>query len=329
VDVTGDEVFTQAAAWPDDKRDLNSLAGIAKQAIAERHEQIFWTKTSKGSAPLVTGIMLATPFVLEDAVFAVVVVNLSTRASIDLPKVQRQLSWGAGWLEALYWQQKAAAGQKNVEHARIGLGLIAVAGEHRRFKAAALAVANELARQLACERVSVGMEAGREVRLLAMSHSATHRRDTRLADALETAMEETIDQGAAVAFPANSTTERRISAAHRSLATVAGARAALSVVMIAQNVPVGVVLLERHREGAVFTPDETLLAETVGALIGPILKEKRGSDRWLGGRILDASDDGLRALFGPRRPTLKLAAASVVLAAGALAVAETTHQVTA
>ena len=84
-------------------------------------------------------------------------------------------------------------------------------------------IANDLARDLRCDRVSVGvMRRNGSIRLRAMSHSASFKQQGRLVDAIENAMEEAIEQRSSVAYPPLPSTERAVTMAHRALAEIAG-----------------------------------------------------------------------------------------------------------
>jgi multidrug efflux pump subunit AcrA (membrane-fusion protein) len=85
--------------------------------------------------------------------------------------------------------------------------------------------------------------------------------------------------------------------------------------MTAKAVPVGVLTLER-RDGPAFPADLLAQAEALAALLGPLLDLKRRQHRWVSGRLVDLAGEGLRAVLGPERPSLKL---GLVVGATALA----------
>ena len=98
--------------------------------------------------------------------------------------------------------------------------------------------------------MSLGLRQGSgKVRLSAISHSATFKNQSRVADAIENAMEEAIDQGTSVAHPPIARTERAVTMAHRALAEVVrlpGA-ALLSVAFAdSEGKPLGALTFERH-----------------------------------------------------------------------------------
>src|SRR5204862_7276270 len=137
-----------------------------------------------------------------------------TRAVID------RIAWGCGWVEALLRRRSVSLGD------RIGtvVELLATGLHHDRFQEAATAVVTELAGVFGCERVSVGFLKGRHVRLAALSNSAVFGKKANLVRAIETAMEEAVDQQAIVAFP-SSEGQDHVVRAHEALSREHGQNA--------------------------------------------------------------------------------------------------------
>jgi Barrel-sandwich domain of CusB or HlyD membrane-fusion/GAF domain len=246
--------------------------------------------------------------------------------------VAEQLRWGAGWLDALPWARRCKDLSADVARAASCLDLLAAVGAQPRLLGMAVAVVNDLATRLRCDRVSIGVVTRNgTIRLRAVSHSASFKRDSRLADAIENAMDEAIDQRRSVAYPMLPAMERGVTIAHGALAESAKASgaSALSVVLAgSRGELIGALTLERHRAEPL--TDETLqLAEAVAALLGPQLGLQLRANRFVAGRVIDRVGDASAALFGPRRPGLKLGAAGVVALALTLIFAEGEHRVTA
>ena len=324
--------YVPSAAWPDAQRDLTQLAQIAQQAAGERRSVVARLHSGNTSHMQTTGAIVAHPIGSGgEGPFAIITVAIGARTDLDPQTVARQLAWGGGWLEMLMSRQRADEGAQIVARAGAGLDLLAVAGEHRRIEASTMALANELAGRLKCDRVSIGIVNNRRnaVDLKAMSHTARFIKKSPIVDAIENAMEEALDQKGSISLPATASTGRRIAVAHRAVLEAAGGRAAVaSVVIVSRGRPIGVAMLERHRDQT-FKDDEIALCETIAELVGPIIDLQHNNDRLISGRAVELIHDSTQALFGPRRPAVKLAAVATIAVLGFFAVARGEHTVSA
>jgi RND family efflux transporter MFP subunit len=257
-----------------------------------------------------------------------VALDLLQPPEADTAAVLQELLWASAWLEGLLRDRDENANRSRLARAQATLETVAAGSEHRKLNAAAIAVANELAIRLGCDRVSVGLNRNDRVRLVTISHSAWFQRNSRLVSAIENAMQEALDQHASVVLPPVALTHRRVAAAHVDLVTVASDVAVASVVMTSRGRRIGALTLERSK-GEPFDQETIELSETVASVIGPVLEMKLEARRWFAGRIVDGTVDGLKALLGPRRPSLKLAALAALAVIGFLAFAEGPYRVSA
>jgi multidrug resistance efflux pump len=90
----------------------------------------------------------------------------------------------------------------------------------------------------------------------------------------------------------------------------------------------GAITLERHGEEP-FEPAALQLAETTASLIGPVIHLQNETNGWIGGRLVEYLKDGVHALLGRQRPSLKLAAIGILGLAAFLAFATGEYRVTA
>jgi hypothetical protein len=261
-----------------------------------------------------------------------VAVASGSPATLAPENIAEQLRWGAGWLEALPWAQRSKDVSTDIARAASSLDFLAAIGEQPRLQGMAIAVANDLAARLRCDRVSVGIiRRNGSIRLRAISHSASFKGQGRLVDAIENAMEEALDQRTSVAYPPLPSTERAVTMAHRALTEIIRVQGTslISVVMAdGKGELVGAITFERHRN-ELFDKEALQLAEAIAALLGPIVGLQLRANKLLAGRAIDRVDDGISSLFGPRRPGLKLAAIGVIALALFLALAKGEHRVTA
>jgi multidrug resistance efflux pump len=144
-------------------------------------------------------------------------------------------------------------------------------------------------------------------------------------------MEEAIDQCASIVNPPLPGADQVAHMSHAALSDalhVAGASVMSVVLADNEGKPIGALTFERHGADA-FDRATLQLAEAVAALTGPTLALHLRANRWVSGRIADSAVEVSVALFGPRRPALKLAVAGFLAALVVLAVSKGEHRVTA
>ena len=326
-------VLAPVAAWPPGAP-MDELARLCARAVVEQRRVVAWGRREPASDAL--PMLVAQPIGPDGAPYGAVAVSVLSGGAIgaaDPDGVGRQLRAGAGWLDALGVRQHAAAVVAERDAARLTLtqahaamDTLAVVGEHRRLVPACMAVVNELATRLGCARVSIGVVRRGRVRLQAMSHTATPQRASRVATLIEGAMDEALAQRSPVAHPPLPD-GAAVSVMHQDLVRHGGQGAVLSVLLGgAGGQPAGVMTLER---AAPFDARAAQLTQAIAALVGPVIGLQVRGQRWVAGRALDAASDGVALLFGPRRPALKLAAATCALLLAGLVAVPGTHRVSA
>ena len=332
-----------AALWQGAARTAE-LTRMAARAIADRRTVIAWGRPDgAGAAPDAITLTVAQPFGPAETPYGAVAIAVSPEGGIDRADpegVARQLRGGSGWLELL--GQREGSRSALAEHAETRLALqqaasamdaLAVIGEHPRLVPSAMAVANELATRLRCQRVSIGLVRNGAIRLQAMSHAAGFQRSSGIVDAIEDAMEEALAQGAPVGFPPppagpDSTGLDMVCISHHALAKASGAASAVLSVLLpgASGQATGVLTLERHR-GEPFDGRTVTLASAIAALAGPVIGLQVRGHRWVAGRAVDMASHGIGLVLGPRRPALKLAALAAGVALTWMALATGVHRV--
>ncbi len=323
-----------STSWPRRNPYVEDLLRLAERASSERRTVVLPARMEPDTSLQPVGLLVALPLGSASQPVAVVAVALAAGSSATLApeNVAEQLRWGAGWLEALPWAQRSKDVSTDIARAASSLDFLAAIGEQPRLQGMAIAVANDLAARLRCDRVSVGIiRRNGSIRLRAISHSASFKGQGRLVDATENAMEEALDQRTSVAHPPLPSTERAVTMAHRALTEIIRVQGTslISVVMAdGKGELVGAITFERHRN-ELFDKEALQLAEAIAALLGPIVGLQLRANRLLAGRAIDRVDDGIISLFGPRRPGLKLAAIGVIALALFLALAKGEHRVTA
>ena len=323
----GSQNFGVAAAWPDTRRDLQYLGAVAQRALSERSGVV---AGPGGGEPGNDGAAhVGYPIEVGGRLCAAVVFDIGGDGGgqADLQAALRQIHWASAWLIDHFRQRVLA--QREAELARVGTlnELMATALQHRRCEPSALAVANDLAPRLRCDRVSIGFEgAGRMVPVV-MSHTATFDARSDLVRTLGEAMDEVLDLGVAVAFPATDDDELG-AIAHAEAARTLQVQALLSVPLVANGETIGVISFERNT-GPAFDASDQRIAAAVGTLLGPVWAVQRANERSLWQRTRDSARGFLQATYGPRHPGLKLLASTLALLLLAISLIQADHRVSA
>lgn len=321
-----ENTYVPGAIWPDVTRDMAYLAPTAQRALTER-QGVVDTGEDAGEGQGPHGAKVAYPVEVAGALHGAVVLDLAPRASRELQRALRIIHWGTAWLVDLFRQREFEQRQAAIDRLALATELVATAVQEKRFRAAALAVANDIARRLDCERVSIGMDRHGESRVLAISHTAMFDPKSSLSRRLGETMDEALDLGTTFVYPAAGD-DAITGPTHAALAQEAGDIAIISTPLSAHGQDWGVLMLERTR-GSTFDAPTIELVRTLGLLLGPVLDLKRDNERSIPRRAWDGLVAGTRAVCGPRHPGWKLIAAVVLIALVFLSLADGEHRVAA
>jgi len=327
---------TITACWPKRDFDFSNLSRLADRAHLEHRIVTAQGRVGPGTSPaqpvtLQVGVPLGAGGVSLGAA-AVALTTIHGSSAMAPKRVAEHLKWGAGWLETLPWVGRFKNAGAGAAQAMSCLDLLAVLGEQPQLRGMMITLVNDLVSRLRCDRVSLGvLQRNGAIRLRAMSHSATFKAEARLTDAIESAMEEAVDQCASVIAPPLQKAERTTHVSHTALndaIRVAGTSVMSVVLADNEGKPFGALTFERHGAEP-FDRAVQHLAEAVAALVGPTLALQLRANRLIAGSVADHAVAAATALFGPRRPALKLAAAALVMLALVLVFAKGEHRVTA
>lgn len=315
--------FSVAAAWPDPQRDLQYLGPAAQRALAGRVGVVVG---ADGGPPAADGAAhVGYPIEVSGRLFGAVVLDIAAGAPSGLQSALRQVHWASGWLVDHFRQRLLQ--RREAELARVGTlnALMATALQHHRLQASALAVANELAGRLSCDRVSVGFESGGRIEPVALSHTASFDARSDLVRAIGDAMDETLDLGVALSFPAQ---DEVGAIAHADAARALGVQAMLSVPLTHSGQTLGVITLERNA-GPEFDEADRRIATAAGVMLGPVWSLQRTSERGFVRRTLDRLRETAVAVAGPQHPGLKVFGGLAAAALLVIALVHVDHRVAA
>ncbi len=332
----GDGSAAVSATWPEPALDLPDLLALAKRAMAEGRTVVSLGRSDAGQSPVqAVGLLVAVPLGASANTIGVValVFPISNDGSTLPPEIiAEQVRWGAGWLEAIPLSRALATHRGATARSAASLDVLALAGEHRRLQAVSIAVVNDLANRLGCDRVSIGFARSNGfIRIRAISHSATFPRRSRLIQALANAMEEAVDQNRTVVLPEPVSNDKVTTVCHRALldeVRVKDSCFATVVLSTQGEQPIGALLFERHRYDP-FDAETLQLAEAISILLAPLLAFQLDAERLVSGRLAHTIGDSVRALTGPRRPSLKIGLAAIVAAVLAVTLLPGEHRLTA
>lgn len=178
-------------------------------------------------------------------------------------------------------------------------------GLEPRFLRLAFALCNELVCRLDLDRVSLGWVDGPYVRLRAISHVEKFDPKSVAVRALESAMEEAMDQQVMVAFPPHEGDPGLVFRAHESYARTQAAVAVVSVPLIEAGEVHAVLSLE-SRERSI-DADTCWEAQLVAQATLQSLRTRQQQDRWFGARWWHAMRRWRDGFFGPTHSAWKLA----------------------
>jgi len=259
-------------------------------------------------------------------VHGAVVLEVPEQPSALIQQALRHIRWGAASMELeLYRREHAAALAANRRVFAV-LDLVAGAVEEARFQGAAAALVSELATRLDCDRVTIGLCRAGQMRVQAVSHSASFGRQMNLIRLIEAAMDEAVDQQARVFYP--SADEGLVVAAHRALAEQQGAAEICTLPLRAHGEWAAALTVERPA-GRRLAALEADLCETIGELAAPMLLCKREQERMLVVKAALAARNQLVRLFGPAHLGRKLAALALAAVVVFFALATGPYRITA
>jgi RND family efflux transporter MFP subunit len=293
--------FSPAAVWPDALRSMQHLATAAERALTERRGLVVKADAA-ASAP--GNCFVAYPIEVAGKLHGVVVLDVTARPEAELQAVLRRLHWGSAWLEVLFRRSDAEKSSATVGRLAAVMELAATALYPGNFQSVAIAVANDLATRLECDRVSIGVLKKGCAQVQAVSHSAKFNKKSNLVQATEAAMDEAIDQRAVVAYPAVDGGKPVAAMAHEMLARLQDDSAVCTLPLDGREGMLGAVTLERAANRP-FDAATLELCESIAAFIGPTLETLWQSERPIHTQVAGLVRTQIEHLVGPRHFALK------------------------
>jgi len=300
------QTLSPVAIWPDEQESSPQFADIAQRALEEKRGLILPRQQCGQNCDL-----LAYPLLVDGKPVAVMVVAITMRSEPQQRAILQLMQWGGMWMDSMVRQQIVS----EQAHSATLFELISTTLEQAPLHAVAMKITNLLADRLGCERASIGLRHGMQIRLEAMSRIARFDSRSQLVRAIEAAMEEAVDQESLVLMPPDKQEALLINRAHLQLADRHGNHNTCTVPLPGAAGAIGAITLERP-PGLLFDRSSVALCNKAARLIGPALELKRREARPLLVKAFAALGLGVVHLFGSRHLKLKLS-----LVAGAAVVA--------
>lgn len=137
-------------------------------------------------------VLLVHPVTLDSNLYGVIALEFDGRIPAHTTDV---LHWGLGWMREHIAGSESHTADLLRERLFVMLDVLTHVIDASKAETAAQSVVTELAQHLGCERVSVGFGKADRVCMFALSHSADFSRRNDLTQAIESAMNEAVDQG--------------------------------------------------------------------------------------------------------------------------------------
>lgn len=318
--------YVPVAVWPDVQRSMAHLSAAAEQALTKRSGVLL---PAGGDGAAAARFDVAYPVQVGAQVMAVAVLEVGPQPQAQLQDALRRLHWGIAWLIDLFRRVDAEHERELHERIKTVLDLVAITLEAGGFQNAATTAATEIATHMRCDRVAIGFMQGSHIRVHALSHSAHFKRESNLMRHIAAAMDEAVDQEAAVVYPsipgaASSTVIR----AAKELCEGHGIDTFACIPFSVHGRWAGALTLERSGGGH-FSQAQIETCQAAAALVGPVLEAARVNDRSVPARAWDSTRALLERLLGTGHLAWKVGAVAVLGAVGFLSLATGTHRVTA
>ena len=234
---------------------------------------------------------------------AVFLIGTSYQKSFETPSLMLQLSIRLLTLSEKWFLQQEGPG--DLRPFQQAMETLAATNSQEGFTRAVMAFCNEMASQWRCERVSLGFLNDRYVQLKAMSHTEEISRKMEIVQAIESAMEECLDQDIEVLSPAPEGSTY-ISRDADELSRKYGALTVLSLPLRRNGTGFAVVTLERPA-GTLFTPEEIEALRLTCELCTARLADLYEHGRWFGATMSVKVRNLMAKVVGPEQTTVKVA----------------------
>ena len=181
--------YIPVAIWPDPSHDLTHLGDVAQRALMQRRPVVVGAD-GVSSPTRDQPAHIAYPVEVAGVLHGAVALDLAPSSDAALQRALRLLHWSSVWLVDRFRQQAIKEQEQSLAHHSLTLDLLATVMQERGLSQAALALANDIAGRLDCERVSVGFDRSGNIKVEAISNTAVFDEKMSLVRLIGEAIEE-------------------------------------------------------------------------------------------------------------------------------------------
>ncbi|MAE67655.1 MAG: hypothetical protein CMJ18_25660 [Phycisphaeraceae bacterium] len=257
---------------------------------------------------------ICTPLESETATDGIAVVLAPDQDQERIQPFLAHLQWAAR-LYKLHLSSRGLRRQlRENAGARRALSVLTAAQQAGRFHESCMAVCNALSVELNASRVAIGWARGSSIRLVAMSDTDNVDRRQELSEAIASAMEECMDQGRAVAAPADhfqgedQWLQQVVSRCHHELATE---QEGVVSVPLRHGDEIGGVLTAERPRSRPFEGSDVTQFQVIADLVAPALADRHRGDRPAAVQLWQDLRTLAGRVIGPEHVGLKLVALTV------------------
>jgi multidrug resistance efflux pump len=283
--------------WPEGEEPEKALLELALKAIRTRRQLILPVNSHnvEGSD------FIAVPLVSGGQAIGSVSLCVSARSAKRQKAALQALQWSLRWLQLL---QKQASSSRSKYSQRLERLLTEARSSQQ--------LVQGLAEQFHCDRVTLALGNARRLEITATYPPVEIKRETALLRTIKEAMFEALDQQALLCYPPANSDGDQLLRSQQSLAETLGPATFCTLPLVVDEVAVGALLLERHRQQP-FSRREQGLFNRAAGLLAPLLQQRQCNDQPLVSLIGERLRQRLRHWLGPQGLWLKLTLPALVL----------------
>ncbi|QEL26220.1 HlyD family efflux transporter periplasmic adaptor subunit [Bosea sp. F3-2] len=317
--------YTPAAVWPNQAKNLQYLAPVAERVLKERRGIV--VSEDQSLPDLRKAAVIGYPIEVSGVLHGAVILDIAASPGAALQSALRRVHWASAWLVDRFRQQNLVVREAQLGRTVQAMDVLALAIQERTLNAAALAVCNELAARLDCQRASIGFLKRGSIDVAVISNTATFDPRMNLVRFINEAMDEVLDLESTVVYPPVHDADAA-TIAHAELASSFNDTDICSVPLLDDGVLVGVMMLERSN-GMPFDSQTVELGSTLGRLLGPVFALKQENELGLPRRVARLLSRAGAIAFGPRHLGLKVMLVAAFAVGAALGLVKDVYRVPA